>query len=343
MAPLQISRTHFRGSFQAGKHIPSESPLEEAWSFCSRYASLDTIKRELVPNPPRNDWDGLCRYASARIRQAVELWNASRGSSLLSSPLTLYYSMLNLARGVHSLRYEIRPSPAHGLKSVVDTEDLLRTRITLREGSFLEFAIANGGPARRGDSLSLRDCLLSIPEIAADYALSSGGDAGCYPVRVVAPSNGALRLEFVFSPASFDSTWSSDFPQLASDFALDPGSGALVIRDQANSDTPEKVKAVINKVLWPPMWWIDDVADSFPRWWAQRRCANTVLLPRMLYYLAAAHALSTAVRYEPDVMLTAADPASQHHWLLGRFLKAAERYFPQQVISQLHHPEAVFF
>jgi hypothetical protein len=47
------------------------------------------------------------------------------------------------------------------------------------------------------------------------------------------------------------------------------------------------------------------------------------------YYHVAAFILSSAVRYQPELVLDVNKPDSGVGWLLNRFLKAAERFYPQ--------------
>ena len=57
----------------------------------------------------------LASVASLRVRQALELRRASDGSSALTKPLTLYYSMLNLTRAIMLAFVGDIGHPTHGL------------------------------------------------------------------------------------------------------------------------------------------------------------------------------------------------------------------------------------
>src|SRR5207248_10223211 len=83
------------GSFQEGHRIVTENPLEEVWSRIARLGITRYVRDSLASTvtatapPPWDDWGP---YATIRMRQAVEFWQASRSGSLLTRPLALYYS-----------------------------------------------------------------------------------------------------------------------------------------------------------------------------------------------------------------------------------------------------------
>jgi hypothetical protein len=45
--------------------------------------------------------------------------------------------------------------------------------------------------------------------------------------------------------------------------------------------------------------------------------------------------LGSLVRYQPEIILAAAGTESELGWFLGRFIRAAERFYPQLVLSWL--------
>jgi hypothetical protein len=77
-------------------------------------------------------------------------------------------------------------------------------------------------------------------------------------------------------------------------------------------------------------------------WYAIRQGPEDNLLPRAAYYLAGLFILSSMVRYQPELLVTTEVIHSQTAWLLGRFLAAAERFFPQLMYSWMMGRETYF-
>ena len=123
---------------------------------CScRGSSLPTCwsrRRRLSPRKSR-------RQDGARRKDTVELWKVSREATVLTRPLLLYYSMLNLVRGVMLPRLGTFGEPSHGL-SFTSASTLLDCKATVtKNGTFRRFAESLGatGDLIEGRSYTLRD------------------------------------------------------------------------------------------------------------------------------------------------------------------------------------------
>ncbi|MDP2895806.1 MAG: YaaC family protein, partial [bacterium] len=122
------------------------------------------------PLGTEEDWQRVVKYAVARVRQAVEFRQAACGSSILTSPLALYYSFLNMTRGFLALRQERLPAPDHGLKYHGDS-DLLSNSASLRKGTFQDYLDALGARRHSALRISLEDALSRIIELFPDYSI----------------------------------------------------------------------------------------------------------------------------------------------------------------------------
>ena len=103
-------RKRLHGSFQTGSILETENPLEEVWSGVALHGSADYLQRSFKP-PAGHTAAPYIEYAGTRARQAVEFRESARQASLLTSPLALYYSFLNLMRTrlcLHADRINIR-------------------------------------------------------------------------------------------------------------------------------------------------------------------------------------------------------------------------------------------
>jgi hypothetical protein len=69
------------------------------------------------------------------MRQAIELRAATREATLLTAPLSLYYSVLNLTRASLAIREDGLDSKRHGLFFDQDP-DILQCRAKVTDGTF---------------------------------------------------------------------------------------------------------------------------------------------------------------------------------------------------------------
>src|SRR5437660_1467825 len=113
---MPLTHSTWIGSFQSGFRYESENPVEEVWSRVARLGATTALRAGLCDSVDASRTDQIARYAALRIRQAVEFRQATRGSTVLTAPLTLYYSFLNLVRALLSLSTAEEPSRTHGLR-----------------------------------------------------------------------------------------------------------------------------------------------------------------------------------------------------------------------------------
>jgi hypothetical protein len=113
---MPIIHSTWIGSFQTGRRYESENPMEEVWSRIAKLGATTALRDGLCNSVEASHTDKIARYAALRIRQAVEFRQATRGSTVLTAPLTLYYSFLNLVRALLSLSTAKEPSRTHGLR-----------------------------------------------------------------------------------------------------------------------------------------------------------------------------------------------------------------------------------
>ena len=93
-----------------------EVPLDEIWQRIGRFASVEYLRRTLQPRTAGINWDHHTQYTALRLQQAIEFRGASRAATILTRPLTLYYSFLHITRAFLALGPEIISRPGHGLK-----------------------------------------------------------------------------------------------------------------------------------------------------------------------------------------------------------------------------------
>jgi hypothetical protein len=321
------------GSFQVGDRVDTENPLETVWSYIERIAASDFLATR----------GGLTSehalFAAVRVRQAVEFRNASSATTLVTRPLPLYYSALNLARAGIAVVSGRQPTPAHGLKHIRASE-LLSNAAKVVPGTFTDFLSAWKSPHLGKGQLSLEDCFAALPELADQYSLIPGRASRAIPVEVRYASRLHLEFDSAYLPAdvAFDSQWRVLFPKLGDVCELGGSSSYhLIVKDSVDVGSYEAIGRFCSNHLENRLSF-----GTTPLWYAIHQLPDQTLLPRPAYYFAGLFILSSIVRYQPELLAAADVVHSQVAWLLGRFLAAAERFYPQLLYSWIVGTDTYF-
>ena len=126
---------HLIGSFQKEAKRITESPIDELWSRIGQLGSEEYLRKVCTPHKGDINWDDYTSYIAVRAQQSIELWSSYKNSTLLTSPLSLYYSFLNIHRAFFALVQEEMPKSSHGL-GFVQKADLFDSGAKLLKGSF---------------------------------------------------------------------------------------------------------------------------------------------------------------------------------------------------------------
>lgn len=333
---IDFSDVHYLGSFQRGKHLRSSDPNRAAWREVEK---LGTVDRMSDIAKRRGHPESVARPASLRVRQAIELWKSSRGTSALTRPLLLYYAMLNLVRGIMLPRTGTIGERSHGLSYQSGT-DLLSCKATVTKGGTFRRHAESLGLAQDmidGRSYTLRDLLAVIPEMLSDFPLLRCGTSSVVRVLVRALMRGPIKLVFDLPDIDderFASEWAAMFPWWKELCALDSGTVLRLKKDPENYD---EICDLCRKHLMHDLRLRD---DAF--WYDHRVGSDVVLLPRQLAYMGACYILSNVSRYEPELLDAPTSGLNDLGFVLESFLDNAERFFPQLTVELLYG-EPVFF
>lgn len=317
------------GSFQIPHRFDSENPLEEVWSWIARYGTKDYIKNHLHPENPEIDWEAYVNYGIVRAKQAVEFRNSARISTLLTKPLTLYYSFLNLTRAFLALGPEIMPTSAHGLKFEAG-ESLLSSKAKLVKGTFADYLGSIGINWQKNTVISLEDALARIIEIHQDFVSLKISESYVFPVQLQVATGGPIYIDPLMPHANFPDNWETEFPALTEKCRLDEDKEGLIIEDKTICQNHESISTYIHKIL------LNDLIFNHmgSPWYLIREVDNHSTLTRASYYYIAVFILGSIVRYEPELMLEVSYLDSEIGWFIDRFLNKAERFFPQLKICE---------
>jgi hypothetical protein len=330
---------HYLGSFQTGTVFETENPVEEVWSRVALLGSADYLRRTFTWTPSAQPPDPYIEYATVRARQAVEFRRAARRSTLLTSPLSLYYAFLNLTRACICLRSDITPSTGHGLVFKSGT-DLLSSGAELRSGTFTQFLDTAGYCWRSSKKVvSLHEALARIIEMRSDYSAIYGGESLVVNIDVDAYHSGEVVLKIpksLYDLSQASPNWVSELPSL----------GGCCVPDLAQNrlEAAHKVSKLEDVYSFCSLRLDRDLVSRgfVARWYLVRRMNPELVFPRPAYYFIALFILGSIVRYQPELMLDTVDPNSLSGWLLERVIQAAERFFPQLMLSWLGNQPLYF-
>lgn len=324
----------YTGSFQLGTVIRCESPIEEVWDQIARYSSREFLKQFSGSTDKNLIWDEFIDYGAVRIQQAVEFRQAARESSLLTAPLPLYYSILNLTRAFLALKNEIKPTSHHGL-IFKKGEDLLSCNAVLVPGTFTEYLEKQGVKANPKLPVSLNDCFSRIIEIFLDYSSLGVGEPLCFPVKVKCLPSGPINLIFNsinfsgnLSEGKFKENWKSYFPKLAACCEILLPECTLFDPETSPSRGYENIAKWCYSKLEVCLTYSDE-----PIWYTIREPNKELVFPRAGYYFVAMFILGNIVRYEPEILLAEVRSNSKLGWFLKRFLRTTERFYPQLILN----------
>ena len=329
----------YTGSFQHGLVIRTENPLEVVWEQISRIGTSEYASA-LTPEKPQIDWTKHTQYACVRIRQALELRRSSDGASVLTKPLVLYYSFLNLLRACMALGPEVISPSKHGL-IYRPYDQLLLNEAEFDAGTFTTYLNSLNVPWTPGTRISLQSSLSKIPEIATDFNSPNRGKSDALPVSVEAKMGSkAVRLHFdqrFIDEQTFRMAWPNEFPTLKDFYELEDSGATLKLKQEHQPNDYGGVCTLCEKTMLYRL-----VLGNDPVWHVVRHKDGELNLPRAAYYFIAMFILGNVVRYQPELFQRALPPASEPEWFFERFLRSSERFFPQLMISWLERTSILF-
>lgn len=311
-------------SFQKPRILSSENPLEEVWSWVTRYGASDFIKNHLHPQKENIDWVEYVNYGMVRAKQAVEFRKSSKNTTLLTKPLALYYSFLNLTRAFLAFGPEIIAKPSHGLK-FIQGDSLFNSGAKLVKGTFTDYLSSIEYDWEKGKIISLKDSLARIIEIHEDFVSLKFHESFVFPVILQVAIGSQINIE-PFSPhKDFPLNWEIEFPSLTEKCKFEKDKKRFVIEDRAICKNHESISNYLHKILHHDLIY----SQMGSPWYLIREVDSERPLSRASYYYIALFVLGNIVRYQPELMLQVSHLDSEIGWFIDRFLNKAERFFPQ--------------
>lgn len=322
-----MHRLPYIDSYKRGIRFITNNPMKEVWNKIELYGTVDNLKE--VIKKKGNDQSNAAQ-ASLFIRQSLELHMVSIDTSILIRPLMLYYSMLNLIRGMMLAYTGSFGEHTHGLR-YVGAKDLLDcSAVVTSKGTFKRFAKSINAPDRLLDkqSYSLKELFSFIPEILPEFNLLKIGPSSVVRVQVLGYGNGVTELKYQIpniSKEKFESNWEKYFPwfkdicEISSPFSLKVKKTNKDNNDVANFCR----KYLINELS----------CDDAPNWFDNIVFNEDRLLKRPTAYIAALFILSNISRYEPQLLNEPTIGLTNTGYLLKIFLEKCEQHFPQMMLE----------
>jgi hypothetical protein len=320
------------GSFQRGRIYKTDNALSEVWRRIERVSTIENLER--VADAKKHE-RSTAKVASIRMRQAIELRRAAGNTTILSRPLVLYYSGLNLARGMMLAYFGSAGKPTHGLRFSAGTTLLECSAEVCAAGTFPEFMKSVGIPLEEytRKTFALRELLLMVPETLGFHDCVPSTDCCICAVRVEALMGGPTTLRFFprgMTESEFGDRWRASFPWFSNLCELGSAPFTLTVLEKLPS--AEAISKFCDSHLFRDLRHRDD-----PVWFDYVRDRIPGHLHRMGSYLAALFVLSNVSRYEPE-LLDSIQRGSELGFFIETFLDAAERFLPQLMLELIEGP-----
>jgi len=324
------------GSFQNGVLYRSADPTGMPWRKIEQIGTTDNLLRlaGLWGGKPEN-----VPSASLRIRQAIELRNSSKELSPLTRPLMLYYSALNLMRGLLSVTKAGMGKPGHGAKYVSAPQLLDCKAVIGKSGTLSEGQKSFFGQDLVGQEVTLLHCLAQMQELSGEFTLLQRGHSDIAVVRVESFIQGDTKLVFNVqecAPETFRADWEKMFPWFEDLCSLSHDSDFTLVTKERFADDSQ-VAQFCNKHL---------LSDRFtrqdPLWFDHVIRERLILAGATTPYLIMLFILSNVARYEPekldDVMRLPTDQA----YVVNTAINNVDVLFPQSVLSVVYGRNVYF-
>jgi hypothetical protein len=213
---------------------------------------------------------------------------------------------------------------------------LLDSTASLKAGTFTDYLDAYGISWPRGGSISLTEVLGRVVELANELN-EIDQTLGRVQTICVQATTARVRLSFPNYPRDFSCDWTSDFPSLAKVCKQVDDRLLEVLPDKLGQSDPE-IRHFLGLRLLPQL------NNSWhPIWYSYRALDGGLKLDRAAYYFVAMFILGSAVRYEPELVMSVSTSGSEVGWLLKRFVSLADRHFPQLLLWNLYGDSQIYF
>ncbi len=332
MRPPPLGEIPLFGTFQNGTRIANGAPTEAAWREVRRLGTIDNLSKIAATK----GYDpALAGFAATRVDQALELYQSSKGLSLLSRPIPLYYAALNLLRGMMLAAFGDQGGKSHGLTFNLGSSLLQCNASATKGGTFPTLLNRLAPPATADVPQPIRDYSLervfrSTEQLWRHFDLLGPAPPLFARVTVTAFRSGRVKMRYDatgISSDEFRERWRTALPWMADQCCdasepftiettsvMDPNVGPLEFcRQHLVVDLDE---------MSSPLWFDDFLAD-----------ADDCRVSRLPRYLLGLFILSNVARYEPELLAEPSRRSTDLRFFVEAFLDDAALRVPQLVLQ----------
>jgi hypothetical protein len=336
---IKMNKINYRpmvfSTFQKDNIYKSEKVIDEVWLRIERLSSSAILNDDFTTNTSEEVRQELIKYISTRICQAVEFRNASREQTLLTKPLLLYYSMLNLVRAYIAMDQEKMSTTSHGLHFNLNNE-ILKCSASIRKGTFLDYLELKGIELPIGTEISLKSALENIIEFKRELLECNTMQLGYIPLALSAYKDGELIATVLEYDGNLSENWREEFQSIKNDARFE--NGKIFIKKEEFVDE-KRLEDYVNKYFLSDLSYLSPNESCI---WYSYKNRDIKSLPRLCYYFIAFYILSNIVRYEPESMQEIINKKDSIFWIINKLQYFGDRYFPQLILCDIYNRPIYF-
>jgi hypothetical protein len=324
------------GHFEESVSIRTDNPIEEIWSFFLRNSDVNYLKKVWTD---RTEVEYI--YVSMCLKQSYEYYVASKGLTLNTKPLLLYYSFLNLTKATLFILNDERPPDYHGLckenlnNDLTSANDILEFSAEINNGVFKKLAEALGFELVLNRRFTLGEFLMNAIELNSDYCNYFSKKPGFIIPKVDAFIDGEIDITISNCVQNQEDGLGEKMINFFNEFSSEFKESSLVLKKKielskiGDKEYDKKACLLLNKyfsysVFSDGQYYINVNEDD-------------LRMPNALAYFGIMYILSSIVRYKPDKLHQLInDKDTSVNWLLNKFCSIAERVYPNLMLNLLH-------
>lgn len=189
---------------------------KECWDLLSIYEDEEFVKEKILsvkPKIKKTTLNKISKEINFYIKQSEELYNSSN-TSIITSPLTLFYSLNNLIKAVYLLKYPTKGiSASHGLTIIgTNIENVRLSELSVhidRHGTFNNLNELLNYDLPDDYDVAIKDLLSLVPEISSIYNLIYNEEPNVYLLRENLDKH--YEYKVVLPNNSYDETANKNF------------------------------------------------------------------------------------------------------------------------------------
>jgi hypothetical protein len=300
----------------------SENPLKSIWQELLLFTDFNVLKRIW-----KTDEDNYT-YVTTSLIQAYEYFQASQQCSIKTKPLLLYYSFLNLTRGILLFKTNQTPNTSyHGLAKPLMDKDILNTSATSYNGLFKDLLTYYNYNCPNGTNFNFKQFIQGIPEVVYEMKTYFDIESQLYSLNVTHFIGGDVQI--VIPKNVYLSN--NSFSKLLEDFTKTENDSEIILIRNPIEEKDPNVKLLENIEIMKKYCVYSSLEYSY-----YYKTSN-MPIPIAASYYGAMYLLSSIVRYFPIDISKFTLEQGEHSaaWFINHFCDTASRVYPNLMLNEL--------